>query len=128
MTFYVCLDADRVTDLCDSSVAPPDAVPVRVMACDPRAIASQAYLRFDAATGALTYDTAAEALDAAWASLRAERNRRLAASDIRVLPDRWAQMTTATRAAWTAYRQTLRDLPEQITDPTQPVDWPVEPT
>lgn len=78
------------------------------------------------------------------ASVRAERNRRLQASDTYMLPDRqglqapeggktfaaWltflqglAQMLSG---AWAAYRQALRDLPRQEGFPWQ-VTWPKEP-
>ena len=43
--------------------------------------------------------------------LRAERGSRLEASDIPVLPDRWATMDDDTKTAWSSYRQQLRDLP-----------------
>lgn len=68
----------------------------------------------------------AAATAAALRALREERFRLLSFSDIRVLPDRWAAMTDTQRAAWTAYRQALRDLPANTTDPTSPA-WPVPP-
>lgn len=57
------------------------------------------------------------------ASLRAERDRRLAACD-------WTQMSDSPlnaeqQAAWAAYRQALRDLPG-AQDPANPA-WPVQP-
>lgn len=60
-------------------------------------------------------------LTLAWAALRAERNRRLTASD-------WTQVADAPvdQAAWAAYRAALRTLPENTTDPLNPV-WPVAP-
>lgn len=58
--------------------------------------------------------------------LRMERNARLAASDIHVLPDRWAAMSEEKRAEWAAYRQALRDLPDTCSDPQNPC-WPEEP-
>lgn len=60
----------------------------------------------------------------AWDQLRAERNRLLAASDWTVLPD--APLSDAVRAAWLAYRQALRDIPETIEDPFN-VAWPTTP-
>ncbi|MDE1149726.1 MAG: phage tail assembly chaperone [Azospirillaceae bacterium] len=69
---------------------------------------------------------AAQVAAAALADLRIQRDALLSASDIRVLPDRWAVMTDAQRAAWSLYRQALRDLPTTITDPTAPA-WPVQP-
>jgi hypothetical protein len=58
--------------------------------------------------------------------LRTERNIRLLATDIVVLPDRWALMGDDTKAAWANYRQALRDLPENTADPTD-ITWPEEP-
>lgn len=47
-----------------------------------------------------------------WARLRAERNKRLKASDWAVLPDSVVNVD-----AWKEYRQVLRDLPANTTDP-----------
>lgn len=53
--------------------------------------------------------------------LRNKRNVLLSASD-------WTQVSDAPvdKAAWAEYRQTLRDLPENTTDPENPV-WPTPP-
>lgn len=59
-----------------------------------------------------------------WPDLRTERDRLLLASDPRALPD--YPQTAAERAAWLAYRQALRDLPGQTSDPMAPV-WPQPP-
>jgi hypothetical protein len=58
---------------------------------------------------------------AAWQSLRSERTRRLAASD-------WTQVADAPvdAAAWATYRQALRDMPGNTTDPHNTV-WPTAP-
>lgn len=64
---------------------------------------------------------AAEALDEAWASLRAERDARIAATDWTQLPDAPCDPLT-----WQAYRQALRDLPDNTTDPHNP-EWPEKP-
>ena len=56
-----------------------------------------------------------------WPNLRAERDRLLAASDWTQVPD-----APVDRAAWAEYRQALRDLPANTTDPRNP-DWPVQP-
>ena len=53
-----------------------------------------------------------------WAELRSERNRLLAASDFSQLPD-----AAVDAAAWTTYRQALRDLPANTPDPNN-VTWP----
>jgi hypothetical protein len=56
-----------------------------------------------------------------WERLRLRRNRLLFESDHRMVSDApWDQ------AAWAAYRQELRDLPDSTTDPRQAV-WPVQP-
>jgi len=57
----------------------------------------------------------------AWNTLRAERNKRLADTDWTVLGD-----SPTPTAAWKAYRQALRDLPANTTDPFNPV-WPTPP-
>jgi hypothetical protein len=62
---------------------------------------------------------------ALWSQLRAERNRRLAASDWTQLVD--SHLSQEKKDAWAAYRQELRDLPDEVTDPTQ-VEWPLDPT
>ena len=64
-------------------------------------------------------------LDAAWSALRAERNHRLAACDWTQLAD--AHLSQEKKDAWAAYRQELRDLPDELVDPTQ-VEWPLDPT
>lgn len=66
----------------------------------------------------------AEAGAGAMDRLRDERNKLLAASD-------WTQgadspLDDKSRKAWVAYRQKLRDLPEQTKDPAAP-KWPAPP-
>ncbi|HET6536712.1 MAG TPA: phage tail assembly chaperone [Sphingopyxis sp.] len=58
------------------------------------------------------------------ARLRAERDRRLAASDYSQFPD--YPITPDQRRAWATYRQALRDLPTTITNPAD-IAWPVPP-
>lgn len=65
-------------------------------------------------------------LEALANSARAQRNFLLTESDLAVLPDRWAAMTTEQQAAWATYRQALRDLPQQSGFPTI-INWPVKP-
>jgi len=57
----------------------------------------------------------------AWHDLRYRRNRLLAESDWTVLSD-----TPTSTTAWKAYRQALRDLPANTTDPFEVV-WPTPP-
>lgn len=59
--------------------------------------------------------------ESAWIRLRNDRNRLLAACDWTVLSD-----TPTSTAAWKTYRQALRDLPANTTDPFEPV-WPTPP-
>ena len=67
---------------------------------------------------------AAAELAAAWVALRAERNIRLAACDWTQLAD--APLTTEEKSAWAAYRQDLRDVPQDNEDPANP-EWPEQP-
>jgi hypothetical protein len=60
-----------------------------------------------------------------WTALRTERNARLAATDWTQMND--SPLSQANRTAWSSYRQELRDLPDEVTDPTQ-VEWPLDPT
>ena len=53
-------------------------------------------------------------------TIRYERNTLLKDSDIYVIPD-WPHTTPEARQAWLDYRQTLRDLPANTTDPENPV-------
>lgn len=47
-----------------------------------------------------------------WERIRLWRNRLLAASDLKMIEDApWD------KAAWATYRQSLRDLPESVTNP-----------
>jgi hypothetical protein len=57
-----------------------------------------------------------------WERLRLRRDQLLAQSDHRMVID--APWDTA---PWAAYRQTLRDMPEQTSDPREAV-WPEPPT
>lgn len=59
-----------------------------------------------------------------WAAIRQARDADLAASDYAVMPD--SPLSTADLDAVKAYRQALRDLPEQGADPDGVV-WPDKP-
>ena len=56
--------------------------------------------------------------------MRSQRNRLLAACDWTQVAD--VKLTDEQRAAWSAYRQALRDVPEQPDFPWQ-VTWPTAP-
>jgi hypothetical protein len=68
-----------------------------------------------------TADEIADAQERAWRTLRATRNELLASSDWTVLGD-----SPTSTAAWKTYRQALRDLPANTTDPFNVV-WPTPP-
>ena len=61
-----------------------------------------------------------------WKELREERNKRIAETDYLAMPD-YSHPTEEAKQAWLDYRQALRDLPANTTDPTAPV-WPEAPT
>ena len=59
--------------------------------------------------------------DRAMDQIRLERNAKLAESD-------WMANSDVTMSdAWKSYRQSLRDLPSTISDPTADVTWPTAP-
>ena len=58
-------------------------------------------------------------------ALREERNRRLAETDWQIV--RHKELGTNIPAALKTYRQELRDLPENTSDPANPT-WPVKPS
>ena len=62
-----------------------------------------------------------EALDKAWSEFKYNRNRLLQNSDWSQVPD-----APVDAAVWALYRQQLRDLPENTTDPHNVV-WPEHP-
>jgi hypothetical protein len=61
-----------------------------------------------------------------WVSARKIRDEYLVASDLNVLPDRWAAMSAEKQAEWSTYRQALRDIPSNFTDPAD-IQWPTKP-
>ena len=72
-----------------------------------------------------TDQLAADILARKWASIREQRDTKLAASDWRALGD-----TTSISTAWKTYRQELRDLPSKYDDTTVQgtITWPTEPS
>ena len=65
----------------------------------------------------------AERLERKSEEVRFERNLRLAECDWTQLPD--SPIPSADKAAWTTYRQQLREVPEQAGFPWQ-VEWPAK--
>jgi hypothetical protein len=56
-----------------------------------------------------------------WETIRLDRNSLLNASDYTQIPD-----FPGDKEAWVAYRQQLRDIPQQFSDPKDVV-WPTKP-
>jgi hypothetical protein len=61
-----------------------------------------------------------------WKILRTERNKRIAQTDYLATID-YPHATEETKQTWLDYRQALRDLPANTTDPQNPV-WPQAPS
>lgn len=72
----------------------------------------------------IVLDVDAESLKL-WSGIRTQRAQLLAQCDWTQMPD--SPLSTDKRAAWAEYRQALRDLPDEFTDPRQVV-WPDDPT
>lgn len=70
--------------------------------------------------GTITTDTAY-----LYGDIRQKRNQLLAASDWTQFRD--SPLSQEKQDEWVAYRQTLRDLPNTVTDPTN-VTWPTSPS
>jgi hypothetical protein len=65
-------------------------------------------------------------LQKAWQAMRIERNRRLRETDWTQLEDAKKALTPEVASIWLIYRQYLRDLPANTTDPYNPI-WPTMP-
>ena len=61
---------------------------------------------------------------AAWNSLRSERNIKLSSCDWTQLTD--SPLSSEKKVEWANYRQALRNMPQENEDPTNP-EWPAEP-
>jgi hypothetical protein len=61
----------------------------------------------------------------AWEDVRVDRNGRLSGSDWTALAD--SPLSEVEEAAWFAYRQSLRDVPQDHDDPTD-ITWPEPPS
>ncbi|MDR6964008.1 tail fiber assembly protein [Shewanella putrefaciens] len=62
--------------------------------------------------------------EAAWSTIRVERNTLLTASDYTLFPD--APFSAEQRTEWADYRQQLRDITASFATPDEVV-WPVKP-
>ncbi len=70
----------------------------------------------------LTAEEIQAAKDRAMEVLRGERNKLLVACDYTQLPD-----FKGDAAVWAAYRQALRDLPANVADARETINWPAKP-
>ena len=75
--------------------------------------------------GTASNKAAKAALTRAMEDIRLERDRRLLASDFALLPD--SSLSDVEKQEVTVYRQALRDFPENVSDPLNPV-WPEPPS
>ena len=66
-----------------------------------------------------------EQIAKAWALLRAVRDQKLLETDKYMLSD--YPISSGNKTAMEVYRNALRDLPSQVTDPRDAVTWPVMP-
>lgn len=71
------------------------------------------------------YDTESDAFRVSMDDIRQERNKRIAQTDYLFTSD-YPHATEEVKQVWLDYRQALRDLPDNTTDPSNPV-WPVAP-
>lgn len=65
-------------------------------------------------------------IEKAWAALRAKRDQKLAETDKYMLSD--YPISAGNKTAMEVYRNALRDLPSQVSDPRDEVTWPTMPT
>lgn len=73
-------------------------------------------------------DKTKEEFDAEWLiKVREKRNDLLTKSDSYVMIDRWENYTDEKKAALAAYRQKLRDVPQDFADHLDNVFWPSMP-
>ena len=106
---------NKVVDVCDATFEVHSSM--SWMDCDDTVIVG-----YELVDGVLKDTTTIEP-DKALNDLRISRKRRLLASD-------WTQsrdVTLSNDADWKTYRQALRDLPANTSDPTNPT-WPTAPS
>ena len=65
------------------------------------------------------------AIQSSWHNLRYQRNIRISNTDWMFLSD--ISMTTGKKEEWVTYRQALRDLPSNKSDPSN-ITWPTPPS
>lgn len=83
------------------------------------------YAYYDGSTVTYTKTQSEIDTDTAWVELRRDRDALLLSSDFTQAPD--GPLTDAKKTEWATYRQALRDLPSNTSDPANPT-WPSKPT
>ena len=83
------------------------------------------YAYYDGSNVTYTKNQSQIDTDDAWIELRRDRVMLLTSSDWTQQPD--SPLTDAKKTEWATYRQALRDLPANTSDPANPV-WPSQPT
>lgn len=83
------------------------------------------YAYYDGSTVTYTKTQSEIDTDTAWIELRRDRDALLLSSDFTQAPD--GPLADAKKVEWATYRQALRDLPSNTTDPANPT-WPSKPT
>ena len=83
------------------------------------------YAYYDGSTVTYTKTQSEIDTDTAWVELRRDRDALLLSSDYTQTSD--GPLTDAKKTEWATYRQALRDLPSNTTDPANPT-WPSKPT
>lgn len=74
--------------------------------------------------GSFVWQPSEEQIAKRWSEVRRSRDELLKNSDVLVYPDRWETYTTEQKTDISNYRQALRDLPSNFSDPFN-IDWPV---
>lgn len=75
----------------------------------------------------VTQKSVEEIRDYKLTKVRVYRNQLLNASDIEVTIDKWEGYSQQLKDSWKTYRQTLRDLPQNIQD-FDNIQWPIKPS
>ena len=68
----------------------------------------------------------ASQLEAKWHSIRVQRNNLLSKSDSEVVSDKWENMTAEQKFLISEYRNFLRNIPQNFSNPGE-VIWPIKP-
>lgn len=116
LTFYAPDDATKNATTINSSRAEWIEVPAGVLPSDCKVVNT-------AGVFSLVEDTALKS-GPLWAELRRERDQKLNDSDWTQMSD--SPLSAGDKTSWATYRQDLRDLPTNTSDPDN-VTWPTEP-